>query len=57
LSILDGIPGIGPKKKKLLLTTFKGIDNIRSQSPEELAALPGITLDMAKNLLQVLSDL
>jgi excinuclease ABC subunit C len=55
LSALDGIPGIGPKKKKLLLTTFKGIDNIRNQSPEELAALPGITLDMARNLLQVLS--
>lgn len=57
LSVLDGIPGIGPKKKKLLLTTFKGIDNIRSQSPEELAALPGITPAMAKNLLQVLADL
>nr|WP_319494583.1 excinuclease ABC subunit UvrC [uncultured Desulfobacter sp.] len=57
LSVLDGIPGIGPKKKKLLLTTFKGIDNIRNQSPESLAALPGITPAMAKNLLQVLADL
>ncbi len=56
LSVLDGIPGIGPKKKKLLLTTFKGIDHIRTQSPEDLAALPGITLDMARNLLHVLSD-
>lgn len=56
LSVLDEIPGIGPKKKKLLLTTFKGIDNIRSRSPEELAALPGITPEMARNLLQVLSE-
>lgn len=56
LSVLDGVPGIGPQKKKLLLTTFKGIDNIRKQSIETLAALPGITPEMAKNLLQVLAE-
>ncbi len=55
LSALDGIPGIGPKKKKLLLTTFKGVDNIRGQTPETLSALPGITLKMARDLLDALS--
>ncbi len=56
LSVLDTIPGIGPAKKKLLLNTFKGIDNIRHQPPEKLAKLPGITLKLAHTILSSLRD-
>ena len=35
-SRLDAIPGIGPAKRKALLTTFGSIDKIEKASPEEL---------------------
>jgi excinuclease ABC subunit C len=41
-SLLDRVPGIGPKAKLLLLTHFGGVENLRSARPEELLALPGI---------------
>ncbi len=40
-SLLDGIPGIGPQRKKILLTHFPGLDAIRAASREEIAALIG----------------
>jgi excinuclease ABC subunit C len=55
LSILDSIPGLGPKKKKMLLTRYKGIGNMKKASLEELSALPGITWDLAKRLLKELN--
>ncbi len=55
LSILDSIPGLGPKKKKMLLTRYKGIGNMKKASLEELVALPGITGKLAKNLLKTLN--
>jgi excinuclease ABC subunit C len=55
LSILDSIPGLGPKKKKMLLIRYKGIGNMKKASLEELAALPGITCDLAKRLLKELN--
>jgi len=55
LSILDSIPGLGPKKKKMLLTRYKGIGNMKKASLEELSALPGITGKLAKRLLTELN--
>ncbi len=42
LSALDGIPGIGPKRKQLLLRHFSSLDDIQRASIEELqeAGLP-----------------
>ncbi len=54
-SILDSIPGLGPKKKKMLLTQYKGIGNMKKASLEELSSLPGITGKLAKNLLKELN--
>lgn len=51
LSFLDGISGIGPKKKKMLLTRFKGLENMKKASVDELASLPGITQALARALL------
>ena len=55
LSILDSIPGIGPKKKKMLLVRFKGIENMKKASLGELSFLPGITKKLAKILLTELN--
>jgi excinuclease ABC subunit C len=55
LSFLDSISGIGPKKKKMLLTRFKGVKNMESASLEELSSLPGITRELAARLLKELT--
>lgn len=40
-SLLDGIPGLGPKKRSALLARYGGIDAIRSAPRPELDALVG----------------
>ena len=39
-SSLDRIPGVGPKRRRLLLTHFGSVDAVRNASIEEIAALP-----------------
>jgi len=41
-SVLDTIPGIGKKRKQILLKHFRSIKKIRAASIEELGAVPGI---------------
>ncbi len=41
LSVLDSIPGIGPKRKKALLSAFKNINGIKKASFEELKNIVG----------------
>lgn len=40
-SLLDGIPGIGEKKRKTLLTKYKSIEEIRNAPLEDLARITG----------------
>ncbi|MDO4546687.1 MAG: excinuclease ABC subunit UvrC [Clostridia bacterium] len=47
-SSLDGIPGIGAKKKKALLKSFKTIEAIKSASVEQLCQAEGIGEALAK---------
>jgi excinuclease ABC subunit C len=47
-SILDGIPGVGPKRRKLLLDRFGSLDGIRSATVEEIASVPGIPVEVAE---------
>jgi len=47
-SILDSVPGIGPRRKKALLKHFGSVRAIREASPEELAAAEGITPSQAQ---------
>ncbi|MBI1975932.1 MAG: excinuclease ABC subunit UvrC [Candidatus Omnitrophica bacterium] len=49
-SSLDQIPGIGPKRKRALLSRFDSVEALRSVSIEELAKLPGFSLPLAKKL-------
>jgi len=56
-SALDGIPGIGEKRKRILLARFGGINQILNASPEAIAALPGLTLRMAHTVLEALNAL
>ncbi len=47
-SILDSIPGVGPKRRKLLLDRFGSLDGLRKATMEEIASVPGIPEDVAK---------
>ena len=47
-SALDSIPGIGKKRKAMLLRHFKSIKMIRAATLEELSSLPGINRKVAE---------
>ena len=47
-SILDSIPGVGPKRRKILLDYFGSLDDIREATTEEIGAVPGIPFNVAQ---------
>ena len=49
-SILDGLPGVGPTRKRALLTHFGSPDAVLEASREELEAVPGIPGRLARDL-------
>ncbi len=49
-SRLDIIPGIGPNRRRALLQKFGSIDGIRDATPEAIAEIKGITLEMAQSI-------
>lgn len=55
-SELDQIPGLGPKKKKALLTKFSSVEAIRAAEADEIAEVPGFTRETAVALLDALAD-
>lgn len=54
-SILDDIPGIGPKRKRVLMDRFKDIDNIKRANKEDLVAIDGITERLAEDILRYIN--
>ena len=53
-SALDRIKGIGPRRKKALLTRFGSIQKIKEASLEQLITVEGITEDLARAILEEL---
>jgi excinuclease ABC subunit C len=49
-SVLDGLPGVGPARKRALLTHFGSPDAVLSASMEELVAVPGMPGKLAREL-------
>jgi len=49
-SVLDEIPGIGPKRKQALMKHFGSVRAISAASVEDLAALNGMTRDAAEKV-------
>ena len=47
-STLDLVPGIGPKRKRMLIRRFGSIAGIREASLEDVAAVPGMTVTAAR---------
>jgi len=55
VSALDGIPGIGPKRKRILLTHFGNVRTIAVATIEELTSIPGMTRPAAEMVHRYLS--
>ena len=49
-SALDSVPGIGPKRRKMLIRTFGSVKGIREASEEQIAASPGMTEKVARQI-------
>jgi excinuclease ABC subunit C len=50
-SELDGIEGIGPKRRNALLMHFGNIERIKAATEEELLQAPGMTRVAVRNLM------
>lgn len=55
LSDLDQIPGIGPKRKNLLLKHFGSLESIAAAEVEELSQVPGINSFLAEEIFRFFS--
>jgi len=49
-SPLEGIPGLGPKRRQELLKAFGGLQGIRQAGIEDLAAVKGISRALARSI-------
>ena len=49
-SALDLVPGIGPKRRKMLIRSFGSVKGIREASEDQLAAAPGMTAKVARQI-------
>ena len=49
-SILDSVPGVGPRRRQTLLRRFGSLEALREASVEELTAVPGISREVAESI-------
>lgn len=56
-SVLDECPAISPRRKQQLLEKFGSVAGIRKSGPEQIAALPGISQNGAREILDWLASL
>ena len=53
-SVMDEVEGIGPKRRRMLLRRFGSVKGVREASVEDLAAVPGMTVTVARRLKEYL---
>ena len=53
-SAMDGVQGIGPKRRRMLLRRFGSVRGVKEASLEEIAAVPGMTVKLAGRLKEYL---
>lgn len=51
-SVLDDIPGVGPKRRKALMKHFENIEELRNASVETLLEIPGINKLAAEQIYE-----
>ncbi len=55
-SVLDGIPGLGPVRRRALLAQFGSAKRMRGATVEELTAVPGIGAALAQTIMAALAE-
>ena len=55
-SVLDGIPGLGPARRALLLKTFGSVKRLRAASEDDLMTVPGIGATLARTIASTLRE-
>jgi len=50
------LPGIGPKRRRALLSAFGSLEGVLGASPEAIAAVPGFSVASATKLLDLLRE-
>ena len=53
-SAIDVVPGIGPKRRRMLLRRFGSVKGVKDASTDELAAVPGMTRTLAQRIKEYL---
>ena len=53
-SVLEEIPGLGPKRRKQLLTHFGGLRGLEHAGVSDIAAVPGISMQLADAIYETL---
>ena len=54
-SQLDNIPGVGPKRRNVLLQIFGSVQHIKTMGTTEIASVPGFSLQLAESILNHLN--
>jgi len=54
LSTLDSVDGVGPKRRRALMTHFRSIEEIRAATIDDLASLKGFNRKLAARIKEVL---
>lgn len=50
VSVLDEVPGVGPKRKRAIMRHFGSLKRLRAASPEEIAQVKGVPLQVAQDI-------
>ena len=53
-SAIDIVPGIGPKRRRMLLRRFGSVRGLREAPLEDIASVPGMTLKLARKVKEYL---
>ena len=56
-SVIDDVPGVGPKRRRALMRRFGSLKRLRAASEEEIAATPGVPREVAVAVWQALHEL
>jgi excinuclease ABC subunit C len=55
-SVLEGIPGLGPKRRQLLLKQFGGLQEVARARVDDLLKIKGISRQLAQSIYDVLHN-